>query len=169
MTLDDIKKITLKLLDYCRANDWAGWDPYDALNSPVFKYLPFLDSKWPRIAFTQFLKRSPINFRPILGIPKTENPKAIALILMSFQKLKKMGLLEDESLIDLMIQKLIDLRSPNNLINNNSQLASGEDLTHYSNIPSFHSSSNYYSINPTFQYSGFPLFLSREGISGPKS
>ena len=29
------------LLAYCRANDWAGYDPYDALNSELFKALPF--------------------------------------------------------------------------------------------------------------------------------
>ena len=32
-----IKDITLKLLAYCRANKWAGYDPYDALNGPERK------------------------------------------------------------------------------------------------------------------------------------
>jgi hypothetical protein len=114
---ETIKTITLRLLEYCQTNDWAGYDPYDVLNSPIFKYLPFLDSRWPRIALTQFLKRCPINFRPLLGIPKTENPKAIALFLMAFLKLEKLGLLDNENLIPLMIQKLIDLRSPCNSTN----------------------------------------------------
>ena len=103
----------LKLLDYCRANDWAGYDPYDALNSRLFKYLPFLNFKLSRLAFTQILKRSPLNFRPLLLIPKTENPKAIALFLVAFLKLKRLGLLENEDLITLMTQKLINLRSQN--------------------------------------------------------
>jgi hypothetical protein len=44
VTDNEIKKATLKLLAYCRANDWAGYDPYDALNSGIFKALPFLNS-----------------------------------------------------------------------------------------------------------------------------
>jgi len=117
MTYDSLKTVTLKLLAYCRANNWAGYDPYDALNSPVIKYLPFLNLRLPRIALTQVLKKNPINLRPLLLIPKTENPKAIALFLMAFLKLRRLGLLEDESLIPLMVEKLISLRAPNNLSN----------------------------------------------------
>jgi hypothetical protein len=113
-SFENLKTVTLKLLAYCRANDWAGYDPYDALNSKLFKYLPFLDFQWPRIIMTQVLKRSPVNFRPLLLIPKTENPKGIALFLMAFLKLRRIGLLENEDLITLMTQKLINLRSPNN-------------------------------------------------------
>jgi hypothetical protein len=115
MTYDSLKTVTLKLLDYCQANDWKGYDPYDALNSPALKYLPLLNFRLPRIALTQILKRSPLNFRPLLLIPKTENPKALALFLMAFLKLKRLGLLEDEDLVTLMIQKLVNLRSPTNL------------------------------------------------------
>jgi len=38
----------LKLLAYCQANDWAGYDPYDAVNSRAFAALPFLNSRLPR-------------------------------------------------------------------------------------------------------------------------
>ena len=103
------------LLAYCQQNNWAGYDPYDALNSRIFKALPFLDFRLFRLGLTQMLKRSPINFRPLLLVPKTQNPKAIALFLMAFLKLKKLGLLQDENLITLMTQKLINLRSPSNL------------------------------------------------------
>ncbi len=113
----DIKTVTLKLLAYCQANNWAGYDPYDALNSKIFNALPFLNLRLPRIALTQILKRNPVNLRPLLLIPKTENPKAIALFLMAFLKLRRLGLLEDESLIPLMVEKLISLRAPNNSTN----------------------------------------------------
>ena len=76
----------VKLLDYCRANDWAGYDPYDATNSRLFDALPFLNSRLPRLVLTQLLKRSPINVRPLLLIPKTQNPKAIALFLSALLK-----------------------------------------------------------------------------------
>jgi len=109
-----VQEITLKLLDYCKKNDWAGYDPYDALNSPIFRYLPFLDFKLFRLELTQLLKRSPIKIRPLLLVPKMQNPKALALFLMAFLKLDRLGLLEDKDLIPVMIQRLIDLRSPFN-------------------------------------------------------
>ena len=130
--MTDLKPITLKLLDYCKTNDWVGYDPYDALNSKLFKHLPFLDFKLFRLALTQILKRSPVNFRPLLLLPKTENPKAIALFLMSFLKLKKLGLLENDDLIPLMTQKLIDLRSPLNSQPLPARASAQEGVTHNS-------------------------------------
>jgi hypothetical protein len=112
LPINQIKETTLKLLAYCERENWAGYDPYDALNSKVLKYLPFLDSRWPRIALTQFLKRSPINFRPLLAIPKTQNPKGLALFLSVLIKLSKLGLLERKEQIDELIEMLIELRSP---------------------------------------------------------
>ena len=111
---DSIRETVLKLLDYCKKNDWAGYDPYDAVNSKLFRLLPFLDRRLPRLVLTQLLKRSPIDFRRLLMVPKTQNPKGLALFLMAFLKLRKLGLLESDDLIRLMIQKLIDLKSPIN-------------------------------------------------------
>jgi hypothetical protein len=111
-----------KLLKYCQDNNWAGYDPYDALNSRVFPHIPFVQNRVGRLIFTQLLKRSPINFRPLLLVPKSENPKAIALFLMAFSKLEGLGLLKNRDLITLMTQKLINLRSPINSITCNLQL-----------------------------------------------
>jgi hypothetical protein len=101
-----------RLLAYCRSNDWAGYDPYDALNSRLLKALPFLDFKLPRLVFTQALKRSAINVRPFALVPKTQNPKAMGLFLSAFVKLSKSGAAEYNGLADLMIERLIALRSP---------------------------------------------------------
>jgi hypothetical protein len=58
-----------------------GYDPYDALASPLFR-LPFLrSSKWIRIAAEQALKRSAYNIRPLLRIPKGYNPVTVAFVL----------------------------------------------------------------------------------------
>jgi hypothetical protein len=108
----DVKATTLKLVAYCRANDWAGYDPYDALNSPLFGKLPFLDYRLPRLALTQTLKRSPVNFRSLLRIPKTQNPKAIALFLSAFITLERVDAAYHQGDIDFMIERLCDLRSP---------------------------------------------------------
>lgn len=67
-----------RLLRYCRSEGWAGYDPYDGLNSPLIKALT-LNSKILRTVATQLNKRSPVNFRPLLGIRKGLNPKGVAL------------------------------------------------------------------------------------------
>jgi len=118
-----IQQVTSALLKYCQRNNWAGYDPYDALNSEIFKQLPFLDSRFPRLALTQLLKRSPINFRKLLLIPGTQNPKAIALFLMALCKLKAKAYTAEteksqheigniDNHIKGMIKILIALRSP---------------------------------------------------------
>jgi rhamnogalacturonyl hydrolase YesR len=102
----------LKLFEYCQTNDWSGYDPYDALNSPFVRTLPIINSRVPRIVLTQFLKRSPVNVRRLLGIPRTQNPKALALFLNSFLRLSRLDLLAGNQLSELMIERLVALRSP---------------------------------------------------------
>ena len=63
---EEARRAALDLLAYGRANDWAGYDPYDALNSRLFKLLPFLNFRLARLALTQAVKRSPVNLRPLL-------------------------------------------------------------------------------------------------------
>ena len=106
-SLTDLKTVVLKLLAYCQAEEWKGYDPYDALNSEIFKRLPFLNSRIPRILLTQLFKRSPLNLRPLFRIPKTQNPKALALFLMAFVRLSRIGLLDREELIKTMVDKLM--------------------------------------------------------------
>lgn len=106
------KSTALKLLAYCRANDWAGYDPYDALNSRIFRALPFLHFRLARLALTQGVKRSPINLRPLLLVPKTPNPKGIALFLTSIVKLSGSTAPEAAGLVRPLAEKLLALRSP---------------------------------------------------------
>jgi hypothetical protein len=108
-----IQAATLKLLTYCQANNWAGYEPYDALNSPIVNALPLLNSKLPRLVLTQVLKRSPINIRSPLLIPKTQNPKAIGLFLSAFVKLSAIGMADHEDYVELMVDRLVALRSQN--------------------------------------------------------
>jgi hypothetical protein len=98
-----------KLLAYCHENDWAGYDPYDALNSRLFIALPPLHSRIPRLVLTQALKRSPINVRPLLQIPKTQNPKGLALFLTALLKAPELG---NERLVSSLKDRLVALRSP---------------------------------------------------------
>src|SRR6202045_4798767 len=111
VTDGEIKNAALKLLTYCRANNWAGYDPYDALNSEIFKALPFLNFRVPRLVLTQTLKRSPINIRPLARVPKTQNPKAIGLFLSAFVNLSKAGIADREGLVEAMVGRLVALLS----------------------------------------------------------
>ena len=100
-----------KAVEYCDANDWAGYDPYDALNSRVFAKMTFLQSRVPRIALTQLLKRSPVNLRGLLDVPKTQNPKALGLFLSAFAKLASAGNTDYERYCGYLVHRLESLRS----------------------------------------------------------
>ena len=100
------------LLAYCQGNDWAGHDPYDALNSRLLQALPFLQSRVPQIVFTQVLKRSPINVRGLALVPKTQNPKALGLFLTGLIKLSAVDGIDRRGAIAGIAERLIALRSP---------------------------------------------------------
>lgn len=110
---EQVENTCQKLLEYCLARDWAGFDPYDALNSRVLDFIPIVNNRLIRIALTQINKRLPINLRPLLLVSKEQNPKAIALFLTSFVKLSRIKFLDREELTESMIEKLVILRSPN--------------------------------------------------------
>ena len=71
------------LWKFCRAQGFAGYDPYDGLNSRWFQATPFKNSRAARLAWIQFHKRSPINFRRLVGVPRERNAKAIALFALA--------------------------------------------------------------------------------------
>ena len=84
----DVRSHLDKLRAYIEAEDFKGYDPYDALNSPLLRALSF-GRKYPRIVCTQLLRRLPVNLRPLLGIKKEWNPKGIGLFLWGYAKLYK--------------------------------------------------------------------------------
>lgn len=106
-----IEDATTKLLNYCESNDWAGYDPFDGLNSKVFKALPFNKYKLPRLAFIQFMKRFPINLRRVLLVPKEQNPKGLALFVSALLRLSKTDLFHDANMVESLAERLIALRS----------------------------------------------------------
>src|SRR5215468_4030144 len=109
---DDLDGVIARLLGYCRTENWAGFDPYDALNSKLFDTAPLLNTRLSRLAFTQALKRCPVNIRRFALIPKTQNPKALALFLSAFLRLPAELLPDRKQLMQYMIQRLMALRSP---------------------------------------------------------
>ena len=107
----DVRSSLVKLRRYVEDQDFQGYDPYDALNSPVLRRLAF-NRKYLRIAYIQALKRSPLNMRRPLLIRKGRNPKAIGLFLWGYAKLYRAEA-RDEDLrkIDYLVDLLSSLRS----------------------------------------------------------
>jgi len=87
----DFREILHRLHEYCAARQWTGYDPYDALNAPVARWLP---GRWARQAWTQLHRRSPVNLRPLCGIAPTLNAKAVALFALGSRDPKLLALLE---------------------------------------------------------------------------
>ena len=79
------------LKSYCEVENFKGWDPYDGLNSKIFKALPFKNWDLARLAWIQGFKRSPINFRKLLMVPKQHNAKGIGLFLSGYCNLYKIA------------------------------------------------------------------------------
>jgi hypothetical protein len=79
----------INLKSYCEAQNFAGWDPYDGLNSTVFQATPLKHWDLARLAWIQGFKRSPINFRKLLLVPKEHNAKGIGLFLTGYCNIYK--------------------------------------------------------------------------------
>lgn len=75
-----------RLIAYVERENYKGYDPYDTLNSVIpFRWL----GRWGEVIATQVQKRNPVNIRPLLGIRKGYNPKAIGLLLHAYSVLQR--------------------------------------------------------------------------------
>lgn len=110
-----------RLRAYCEAERYKGWDPYDGLNSVIFQATPFKYWDIARLVLIQLCKRSPINLRPLLQVPKQHNSKGIGLFLNGYCNLYKLAAGGDtrfgslellQSKIDELAQLLLALQSP---------------------------------------------------------
>lgn len=82
---------------FMETSDLYGWDPYDALLSPIFR-LPLLRSRWlPRFVGQQLVLRSPINLRGLLRVPRQRNPVTIGLYVQGLSDLVSGNLLDREA------------------------------------------------------------------------
>src|SRR5215217_3726734 len=72
-----------QLFSWCQQRDFAGHDPFDALNSRLFQATPLAQSRNARFIWTQVIKRSPADVRPLIRVPAERNAKGIALFALS--------------------------------------------------------------------------------------
>ncbi|WP_254538914.1 hypothetical protein [Halomarina litorea] len=78
----DVERTLDAALDYAREYDYAGWDPYDGLESPVLD--PFARNWFLRLVVMHGVHKSPVNLRPLLRVPKRRNAKGIALFATAY-------------------------------------------------------------------------------------
>lgn len=71
------------LIAWCRSREFAGYDPFDALNSRVFQSTPFRHSRTARLIWTQAFKRFPFNLRSLARVPSQTNSKGHALFALA--------------------------------------------------------------------------------------
>lgn len=80
---DPIKNIYNRLYRYAEHENFSGWDPFDGLESRVFQGTPLRDLRTARLGWLQLVKRSPVNLRPLLLVPKGVNTKTLALFALA--------------------------------------------------------------------------------------
>jgi len=88
------------LYQYIKQEEYSGWDIFDGLNSRLFKNSPLYRSRYLRLAWIQFFKRSPVNFRKITLVPQDYNAKGLALFASGLVSSGKME--EAKTLLDLL-------------------------------------------------------------------
>lgn len=91
----NIKQSIQKLNEFCTEEKYIGYSLYDSHNSPI----PF-HKLGHKLSFliNQIIKRSIINFRPLIGVRKEYNPKGIGLFLNAYTNIKNYDLIEIENI-----------------------------------------------------------------------
>lgn len=94
-----------RLESWCRERDYQGWDPFDGLESRLFRATPFSRSALLRLVWLQLFKRSPVNVRGLVGVPRLANPAALALFSRGY------GLTGDVARERTLAERLLAMRS----------------------------------------------------------
>ncbi|MCK5172879.1 MAG: hypothetical protein KAR47_05775, partial [Planctomycetes bacterium] len=93
----DYREICIRSLQWARSDNYTGYSKFDALNSPVLRFLGS-KSRFLRGGFVFALSRTPLNVRGLLGVQKKQNPKGLALFARTCFNLYKTT--QDESFRD---------------------------------------------------------------------
>jgi rhamnogalacturonyl hydrolase YesR len=83
LTYSDYQRALDETLAYGKQQGYAGYSKFDAMNSPLLNALSLGISplQW---AATQAVYRFPLNIRPLLGVKKGINPKAMGLFALGY-------------------------------------------------------------------------------------
>jgi hypothetical protein len=107
----DTAAVCRKALSWARERDYAGYDPYDGLNSPI---LSAVSRHWLlRLLSIHAVKAFPLNLRPYLGVPEQRNPMGIGLFasayLNEYERTEEDAAFEEA---ERLLEWLADNRSP---------------------------------------------------------
>lgn len=94
---------------------YRGYDPYDALLSPLWQSPVLRAWRWGRRLGQQLVLRCPLNLRPLLRIPPGQNPVTLALALEGYVRAwevfpERRSLWQER--VSFCIMRLLQLRSP---------------------------------------------------------
>ena len=104
----DLENIYALLFSYCKEQGFAGYDPFDALNSRLFQWSPLKFFRPTRLGFLQLVKRSSVNLRPMFLVDKGLNPKGLALfVLAELSRFRASGESSHAENAKLLIDKLV--------------------------------------------------------------
>jgi hypothetical protein len=79
-------QVSNELLLQMQQQSFAGYDPFDFLNCALLQKTGLDRYELVRLAWLQFGKLSPINFRSIVGVPRLRNPKGIGLFILGMME-----------------------------------------------------------------------------------
>src|ERR687890_66567 len=80
---EELEEVYERARAWAAARGYAGHDPFDALNSRLFRATPLKRSRLARLAWTQAFKRSPVNLRSLALVPAGRNSKGTALFALA--------------------------------------------------------------------------------------
>lgn len=89
--MSNISKTKNDVFAKAKSDEFAGYDPFDGLNSKLLSLFPFLRKGLFGLAWIQFFKRSPLNLRKLFLVPKKRNPKGVGLFILGLIQDYKFG------------------------------------------------------------------------------
>jgi hypothetical protein len=98
------------LADWGHERKWIGTDPYDGLAATR---VPAFVKRQPigRKVLIQAVKRSPVNVRPLLGVPVSDDPAALSWVASAYAIGGFLEPAEEEARLRAIIERLLELRS----------------------------------------------------------
>jgi hypothetical protein len=105
-----LNKVLTNLENYLEENQYVGYDPYDGLNSKLFRLPIFKSNKFIRFSFQQLIKRFPVDMRLFFGIEKKIVPTTLGNILQAYAYLYEIEKNENKKAFFVeKMEKLIEL------------------------------------------------------------
>jgi hypothetical protein len=106
-----LEEVFNNLQRWSQAQDYAGYDPFDGLNSRLFSATRLRHSRTTRLLWTQLIKRSPVNLRPLVRVSPGRNPKGIALFTLAALSRHRQSKTETtEQQCRLLLERLINMK-----------------------------------------------------------